>query len=851
MNMIHKNAVIQIFCLCLCFFAVSVRAAKTEPSALPMSLPGEQSAADVLDGKYPYPPSPAVESHDDPRFFEAARITPLPPPGVHPRILCGPDDLPDLRKRLHDTEAGRAMFAAAHALLTKSIGTPQTPGFDCYEALARGDAASAKKILLANPSLLGTVKHYDFYMPTCLELTAFEATINQDDAEGKKVAAALANWIDLIRPDVEKDLARPLGDDVFRITATTDEIKANPLAGQFRPLLGYDTIGFAYDFAFIFMTDAQRQDVRSLIAEATNGRLWMGARLPHHFRNWNWIEIGLSQPLLALSIEGEEGYDPRVLKLGEEIENDYFNYGISPQGSATEAVGYMNFGLVWGNVFAVAAQRHGAHLMTHSHYRGLPDWFLQSTQPFGATWESHGDGGDSGPQQWTLAMLKYFYPTDPRTTALWQNFCAGTPDPYLPWHCLEQMIWASDLPGGSHATTQQAIDATASLNLPATFFDKTRSSLNTRSGWDKDATSIEFECRTDSVGASHEHADRGNFTLSALGREWSHESFRSIETRYHSCVLIDGLGQGYWPGPGRWVGLNDQGWAMSAACDASQAYDWRWFKEITTEEPDTFIRYKYPRWMSYLTESINVHKACAGVPFERDTRPGVVAFWKDYVDVAGGPRLWDEDSWPVRIPHNPVQRAFRTLCFVRGDHPYVLVDDDIQKDQAEHLYEWLMLTGPNTDLAKIAGDDLILCDASVNHDKDGTPQPQKGASELLVRILQANAPAQAIDFQQSENPRLEILEKKDLLQSEGGRSFGVDRRLVIPSRSVAPDFKILLFPLRAGESLPKTQWIDDKHNAMTISSNGTTDRFTFVHGEDGKTGIQIEREGQATVAAIK
>jgi hypothetical protein len=229
----------------------------------------------------------------------------------------------------------------------------------------------------------------------------------------------------------------------------------------------------------------------------------------------------------------------------------------------------------------------------------------------------------------------------------------------------------------------------------------------------------------------------------------------------------------------------------------------------------------------------------------------VVAFWKDYVDVAGGPRLWDEDSWPVRIPHNPVQRAFRTLCFVRGDHPYVLVDDDIQKDQAEHLYEWLMLTGPNTDLAKIAGDDLILCDASVNHDKDGTPQPQKGAPELLVRILQANAPAQAIDFQQSENPRLEILEKKDLLQSEGGRSFGVDRRLVIPSRSVAPDFKILLFPLRAGEALPKTQWIDDKHTALTISSNGVTDRFAFSQGEDGRTGIQIDRDGQATVATIK
>jgi hypothetical protein len=844
------------FWLSMFFGALGLRAAATQPATqsadLPMTLPGEQSAADVLDGKYPYPPSPAVESHTDDRFLDSSRITLLPPPGVHPRVLCSPQDLPDLRKRLRDTEAGRSLFAAAHALLLKSIGTPNTPGFSCYEALARGDVAEAKKILLANPTLLGTVKHYDFYMPTCLELTAFEATINQDQPEGKKVAAALTAWIDVIRPDIETDLGRPLADDVFRITATPDEIKADPMAGQFRPLLGYATIGFAYDFAFNFMTDAQRKDVRSLIAEATRGRLWMGARLPHHFRNWNWIEIGLSQPLLSLSIEGEEGYDPRPLKLGIEIENDYFNYGLSPQGSATEAVGYMNFGLVWGNVFAVAAQRRGGHLMTHSHYRALPDWFLQSMQPFGATWESHGDGGDSGPQQWMLAMLKYFYPTDPRTAALWQNFCAGTKDPYLPWHCLEQMIWASDLDAGAPApaTTQRAIDTTASLNLPLTFFDRTRSSLNARSGWDHNATSIEFECRTDSVGASHEHADRGNFTLSALGREWSHESFRSIETRYHSCILIDGLGQGFWPGPGRWVGLDDQGWALTAACDASQAYDWRWFKEITTEDPSTFVRFRYPRWMSYVPESVALHQEFAGIPFERDTRPGVVAFWEKFVDVAGGPRLWDEDSWPTRVPHNPVARAFRTLCFVRGDHPYVLVDDDIQKDKAEHLYEWLMLTGPNTDLAKVSGDDLILCDADVSRDKDGTPHPQKGAAELLVRILQANTPAKPNDFQRSGNPRLEILEKKDLLEPAGGRSFGLDRRLVIPSRSVAPDFKILLFPLRAGQALPSTQWADDTHTSLTISSNNRIDHFKFTHRDDGRTGIRIERDGQTAVEPI-
>ena len=51
--------------------------------------------------------------------------------------------------------------------------------------------------------------------------------------------------------------------------------------------------------------------MRGLIAKATHGEVWMGVRLPHHFRNWNWTMVAMAQPLLSLAIEGEEGYDPR------------------------------------------------------------------------------------------------------------------------------------------------------------------------------------------------------------------------------------------------------------------------------------------------------------------------------------------------------------------------------------------------------------------------------------------------------------------------------------------------------------------------------------------------------------
>jgi hypothetical protein len=818
-------------------------------------LPGELTAQQVLDGAYPFPPSPTVESHEETIGFDKSRISPVPPPGVHPRMLISPQDLPSIRDRWKNTEAGRGLADQLHKRLKNAVGIPGTPGNSLFNALLAGDNDAAMKTINAHPELLGSVAHYQFYMPTVLAWQSLDALVNEDQTEGKQAALALTNWIKLIRPAIDADLSKPLADDVFRITAMPglgDGPTTAQFDGKFRELLGYQVIGYAYDFAFNFMTDDQRAVVRNCIAKATNGRLWMGCRLPHHFRNWNWIEIGLSQPLLSLAIEGEEGFDPRVYKLGVQIARDYFDYGISAKGTATEAVGYMNFGLVWGNPFAVAATRRGDNLLLHSHYRALADWYISSLQPQGGEYESHGDGGDSGPQPWTLFTWRYFFPNDPRIDFLYQNYIQQTKGkPYEGnFHLIEPLLFACDGPSSDGKPVDYA--GGAKLNQPTTYFDPARGSLNARNEWSNDASVLEFECRTDSVGASHEHSDRGSFTFSALGRDWSRESFRSIETRHHSCVLIDGLGQGYWPGPGKWLGMNDQGWALSAACDAKPAYDWWWPKEIVSEDPSSFIRFKYPRWMGYTNESAQFHKTYAGVPIERDDRPSVVAHWKGFVDVAGGPRMWDEDSWPVRLPHNPVQRAFRTLAFVKQPNPYLLIADDIQKDSgdhpAEHLYEWIMMTGINTDCASIKDNDIILCDATVSRDENGQPKPKHGDRELLVRIVQMNGPADLHQHQAIPSIRLESFEKKDT-NTDPGRSFGLDKRLIIPTRAVSPDYKILIFPMRAGDPLPATEWNSDP-TTLTVRSHGKTDQFSFTRSDDGRTRIALSREGEQTIDPI-
>jgi hypothetical protein len=205
------------------------------------------------------------------------------------------------------------------------------------------------------------------------------------------------------------------------------------------------------------------------------------------------------------------------------------------------------------------------------------------------------------------------------------------------------------------------------------------------------------------------------------------------------------------------------------------------------------------------------------------------------------------------LPNNPVERAFRSIAFVREGHPYLLVVDDIQKDEKERLYEWLMQTGMDTALAKIEGNDIVLCDATVPNDGDGFAQPPKGSRELLVRVLEMSDPARPHDYQSRPSFRLETFERKDTLSPEavkgalaGSRSFGLDRRLVVASRSAVPQFKILLFPLHAGDALPQTTWNSD-HTQLTIQAPGQSDTVSFAAGNDGRTRIKLERAGQAAV----
>jgi hypothetical protein len=813
-------------------------AAALPAAELPAHLPGELSADEVLNGAYPFPASPAMAVAYRSEGFAADRLGTVPAPGVHPRILMSPDQLPDLRTRLKASPIGRTLRKQLDdrtAVLRKD-GTWEK-AFN--EALMAGEGAKALGIYEANqPDAAKKSGHYQPYPLYALTLDAFAALLDDDQARGQQAGKALAGYARMLSPLVDRALQVPLHDDLWRAKVQ------GPVTGKWsesqglRDLMGYHLVGYAYDFAAPFMSEAERAPVRSVIARTTAGRLWMGARLPHHFRNWNWCAVGLGQPLLALAIEGEEGYDARVPTLGAEIARDYLTYGISPSGASTEAVGYTQFGFVWANPFFLAMARRGDNQLTHDHFRNMLSWYAHSMEADGMSWTSHGDGGDAGPSLGTALLWKRFYPQDALADFTLQGVSASLGDKIgkVHQHIIEQMI----LVGDAGTTDYQAGKA---LGLPTTWFDPVRSSLIARDAWGPAATTLQFECRTDSVGASHEHADRGAFTFSALGRSWAKDYFRSIESRHHNVVLIDGKGQGFWPGPGTWLGLTDTPQVTIAACDAADAYRWWWPKQIKADVPDPAAspRFAFERWASYLAEAKEFATVYGNGPFERDDRPAVVAHWKGFADVAGGPRMWDEDGWPVRLPFNPVQRAFRTVVFGKGAQPWLLVVDDVQKDGQERLYEWGMMTGGNTEIAKLQHQedraDLELVDATVARDAEGRPKPGKEDRALAVAVLRRQTPAKASDFQTMPSIRLETYERKDTTATDG-RSFGVDKRLIIPTRAVAPDFVVLLQPHRFGTPAPKAAW-NEGRTAVTIGEGDAAVTVRLTLGADGRTRVAV------------
>ncbi|WP_338877337.1 hypothetical protein WBJ53_33220 (plasmid) [Spirosoma sp. SC4-14] len=785
----------------------------------------EYTAEQILNGKLPRrKPSPPVKITYDTTGFARERLYHVPAPGIHPRIFFAPQDIPRIKKQLAGSDAGRQMLGYVREQLAAGIDKPGTWENTLFVALEKGDIntfrtfyrdeSNKDRIVPGNAGSLNPKKlpattwHHRDAFTTSLMLKAFVCLIDNNGTEGKALGRVIASYSRYLEPKIDQEAETRYGSSWWR--------SVRNVVGE-HPHLAY-----AYDWAYNFLSTDDARQVRKVLSKITKGRTTLGMELPAHWRNWNYMGISMYFPLYSLAIEGEDGYDPRIYKRSVEVVRDFITYSINPSGMAHEAVGYHTGGFTHTTKTMLAMANRGDNLFTHANFRQQFDaWMLNALQPYGKTWYSDGDLANFAPATEATMVVKYFFPNDKKLDFVYQNIPEVSQNNFRHDYFMDVLLLCPADPDKNTDGKLVDYQAGKTFNLPKTYADENRGVMMTRSNWTPDALYLNFECHPDIVMASHDHADHGRFVLSGLGRTWAWETSRPHNTEDHSCVIIDSLGQGYFNPPGKWLGMIDTPEATFSACDAKYAFDWRWEKEIGMwDSTDTRLDNK-----SYVWAKNNVRKMA---PYknlvEYDPSPAVVGFYKDYLD--GNPRQWDEDSWVVRLPHNPVQRAFRTAGLVRGLHDYALIMDDIQKDNQPHIYSWLM---------QVPTDVTLVSQQTENGQTSIILGEKNGDRKLLVRFVDA------ITTDKSVNAVLEDFAANYQLAGQS-RTVVTNPRLRVSTTCKAPDFKVLLFPFRTEADLPQTSWNTDK-TRLTVSWNGQVDKYTCTKGPDGRTRLTLQRAG--------
>jgi hypothetical protein len=764
-------------------------------------------------------------------------LHPVPAPGVHPRILFTTDDLPAMRDRMKNTVAGRIMYnhllAYSHALrgtydenaayskpdLWKGdyrgshgnvqlwyyhdATSPFNPATRTFARLVAGD-------LTVDPKVLWPVFAID----------ALRCLIDNDEAGAKQLAKAVNTAM--------------LHDQAARAAERSAKGVTKPISSPVSGGAGGQDFGYLYDFLYNWLTPEQRSAWHDELANTTWSHDNYGTfnSAVNNRSNWATFTYWL-MPLLA--IEGEPGYNE--LK-AEGIYRGYYNfmtYGIFPDGAYVEGEAKDQLG---SDGLIAMAIRHRPDLFGHPYLRTyVKDFLPHSILPnpeYRSVKSQFGYGpflrfdllGGLSNINWEDAVtLKYIFPQDKTIDWIYRSE-VGKDYQYLPNRAITS-YWNDVLIAAIFATDfDPANDDPGKLNLPLTYFSGARAVLMTRSDWSPNALFLAMHTRE--LNGGHPYADRNSIFLFGEGRAWTTLNQHSGDDTTQSEVTIDRHPQSVYS-PGRVVDYVDKPLATFAVGDASYAWDWNLdvmntgFAGYTEDEVKSGAVKIKPGWEPEM-HSMN--------DFSYTKLP------EAYMSAP----LYHLHSWigqdgryapMVRQANYPVLKAFRTAGLVRGEVPYSLILDDIQKDATVHHYDWQMLLE----------DDLAIMKTETLQQKNGVldiylaanGKAKKGDPVLLIRFLDCTP----------DPSKPEI--KPTLLQP--GDPLGDKKRkmLVVPVDAVSPNFKVLLLPYREGAPLPTIEW-DGKHTTASIHFAQSTDIVRFSKAASGKTDIGITRmqNGQST-----
>lgn len=800
-------------------------------------------------------------AYDFTGFNTALLGSKTPPPGVYPRLLFSPEDLPKLIAR-HDSERfGQMSMIEMQSLLKRSWWDPKTSDGQIFEKLARGDTAGlefeqddaarpwAPKHVFKGQTP-GIYNTRIAYVPQCLTSMALYCLLTDDNTRGRQTATAVAAYYKLREPFID----RQLSESEFGGSLDT--------AGDFETQ-NLD-LAFALDFAGKWMTDKQRDLMRRIIAKVTYGRRSEGQDRPVRMRDTSWTTSALAQFLAATAIEGLEGFDREVYESGLETARAFCEWGIDEHGQIFESNGKNGGGLQFQLLSMVALARRGENLWGHPHFRKLLEAQTQCTSPNGRITLSGGTFSCSALSLQAVNEIKAFYPEDRCADYLLSLAAPGrstdrTADEIfrrwlLPFFNAPTYPGMVDklkklrMPGPTYPALARGVvfdtdwspTERRSLKLPLDFNDPVHGVFSARSDDSTDASWLAMQVRPNQyMGGGDQHSDAGMFLFSALGMEWFIEAPfpTAYDGKFHNQVLVDGTSMpGKFPARAAWLGATTGPDASSASADLTDAYSWQWNAQPGEFEPaNPAGPASQPNWE--LEPSADILRIFAGTERYR-MRP-----WRTACNCANF-------TPTARAPFNPMRYVYRTVALVRGEHPYGVIVDDLKKDDKEHLYQWTATLTPGVWRADVAG--LEVNQVALAFDPAARQAPASGEKPLVVPApLQPMLIVTVLSPGGSGDAVLPLITTETVKDSEGpGQPVQSYDRVTVTQRGADAAFRILLTPYRPESSLAMPA-IDGGRREATQKIGLHTDRLRFTEGTDRRTRVEITRDGSAVLLSAK
>jgi hypothetical protein len=313
----------------------------------------------------------------------------VPAPGVYPRLLFSPEDLPMLRKHIAENKMAQKSMTEIEVLFKKTWFDPTTSDGKLFDKLATGDfdknvpagmgTNTYAVVGLTKDFKPGIYTSHTNYITNCLTTMALYCLLTDNETLGKKVADALCNYYIIADKLVENHLRT--SDSEFGISGDD----ANNAETQWRGMIGmvpHMDLALSLDYAGKYMSPEQRRFVQLLIAKATYGRRTGGGDGPRRgWRDINHVTWHLTHHLTIAAIEGLDGFDPEAYASGCELASDFLEWGIDNKGQMFESNGKSGGGMEFELLAMIMQARRGDNLFGHPHLRKMLTAQVYTTSP--------------------------------------------------------------------------------------------------------------------------------------------------------------------------------------------------------------------------------------------------------------------------------------------------------------------------------------------------------------------------------------------------------------------------------------------------------------------------------------